>query len=50
MTKNSDYSEFPDIDKYAHAENLSYEVVVKAFKVEEHFHKQLQKKRILKNE
>ena len=38
MTKNSDYSEFPDIDKYARAENLSREVLIEAYRVEEHYH------------
>lgn len=41
MTKISDYSEFPDIDKYAKVENISPEVLVKAFKLEEQYHKLL---------
>lgn len=45
MTKNSDYSEFPDIDKYAKAENLSHEVLVKAFKLEERYHELLLKEK-----
>ena len=37
MTKKHDYLEFPDIHKYATSENLSEEVLVKAFGVEELF-------------
>lgn len=41
MTKNSDYSDFPDIDKYAEAENLTHEVLIEAFRVEEEYHRKL---------
>ena len=33
--------EFPDIDKYAKAENLSHEVLEKAFSLEAHYHRLL---------
>ena len=38
MTKNHDYSEFPDIHKYAQLENLRPEILVKAFRLEAHYH------------
>ena len=41
MKKNSDYLEYPDIDKYALTENLSREVLVKGFEVEKHYHQLL---------
>ncbi len=41
MTKNHDYLEFPDIHKYAISENLTEEVLVKAFGVEKHYHRLL---------
>lgn len=43
MTKKHDYLEFPDIHKYATSENLSEEVLVKAFGVEEQYHRLLLK-------
>lgn len=41
MTKNHDYSEFPDIHKYARLENLSPDVLVAAFRLEEKYHRLL---------
>ena len=38
MTKNTDYSEFPDVDKYSKSESLSKEALINAFRVEAHYH------------
>ncbi|WP_323757927.1 class I SAM-dependent methyltransferase [Roseivirga sp.] len=41
MIKNHGYLEFPDIHRYSVSEGLSEEVLVAAFKVEEHYHRLL---------
>lgn len=41
MPKNHDYSEFPDIHKYARQEKLSVDVLERAFRVEAHYHQLL---------
>lgn len=38
MTNNHDGLEFPDIHKYAKLENITAEVLIKAFNVEKHYH------------
>lgn len=41
MINNDDYSEFPDIDRYAQEEHLSPIVLKEAFEIEAHYHKLL---------
>ncbi len=45
MTKNEDYSEFPDVHRYAELEQISPEALIEAFKVEHHYHQLLLKEK-----